>query len=276
MTDTYAVIGHPIAHSKSPSIHTSFAQSCQQDMVYDRLLAPVDGFLEVVEGFFADGGKGLNVTMPFKEQAYAFAKDHTPRALSAGAVNTLFIHPDTQEVWGDNTDGAGLVTDICQNHGFDLKGKRVLLLGAGGAVRGVLQPIFEQQPSSVTIANRTVAKAEHLAELVSEFGQVNALGFNDLTGSFDLIINGTSASLENALPPIATSCIASHTWCYDMMYSAEPTVFCRWAVEQGAANAVDGLGMLVEQAAESFERWRGVRPDTRLVNETLRKELKQG
>ncbi|MGB0662650.1 MAG: shikimate dehydrogenase [Pontibacterium sp.] len=275
MTDKYVVVGNPIAHSKSPSIHAEFARVSKQDISYEHLLAPLDGFDDSISAFFGNGGQGANVTVPFKENAYAFAKGHTQRALCAGAVNTLFIHPETGEVWGDNTDGAGLVTDLTVNAGCSLEGKRVLVLGAGGAVRGVLQPILAQNPSSVTVANRTVAKAELLAELMAEFGNINACRFEDLKGEFDVIINGTSASLANDVPPVPSECVGASTWCYDMMYGAELTAFSEWALAQGAYKAIDGLGMLVEQAAEAFYVWRDVRPSTASVHQQLRAELEK-
>ncbi|WP_095110217.1 shikimate dehydrogenase [Pseudomonas sp. Irchel 3E20] len=270
--DHYVVFGNPIAHSKSPLIHRLFAQQTGQQLAYDTLLAPLDDFAHCAREFFREG-RGANVTVPFKEQAYRLATRLTERALRAGAVNTL-SKLDDGTLLGDNTDGAGLVRDLTVNAGVSLKGKRVLLLGAGGAVRGALEPLLGEQPSSLIIANRTVEKAELLAELFADLGPVSASGFDWLHESVDVIINATSASLAGDLPPIASSLIEpGHTVCYDMMYSQAPTPFCRWASEHGAALSLDGLGMLVEQAGEAFYLWRGVRPDTAPVLAQLRQGL---
>lgn len=277
MTDRYAVVGNPIGHSKSPLIHRLFAQQTGQDLDYVTLEAPLEGFSATVPGFFADGGKGLNVTVPFKQQAWSLAASLTPRARLAGAVNTLYFD-EAGQLRGDTTDGVGLVNDILNNHQGQIRGKRVLVLGAGGAVRGVLEPILQQQPAILMIANRTVAKAEQLAVDFSALGAakqcvVGGCGFDAIDASFDLIINGTSASLQGDLPPLPAGVLADGGWCYDMMYGAEPTPFLIWADQQGAAKAVDGLGMLVEQAAESFAIWRGVRPDTAPVIAEVRKKI---
>lgn len=270
--DHYVVFGNPIAHSKSPLIHRLFAQQTGQQLAYDTLLAPLDDFAHCAREFFREG-RGANVTVPFKEQAYRLATRLTERALRAGAVNTL-SKLDDGTLLGDNTDGAGLVRDLTVNAGVSLKGKRVLLLGAGGAVRGALEPLLGEQPSSLIIANRTVEKAELLAELFADLGPVSASGFDWLHESVDVIINATSASLAGDLPPIASSLIEpGHTVCYDMMYSQAQTPFCRWASEHGAALSLDGLGMLVEQAGEAFYLWRGVRPDTAPVLAQLRQGL---
>ena len=270
--DRYGVFGNPIGHSKSPLIHKMFAEQTGQQLTYEALLAPLDGFAEFAKAFFAEG-KGANVTVPFKEQAYQLADSLTARAERAGAVNTL-MRTDDGSLLGDNTDGAGLVRDLQENAGFSLRDKRILLLGAGGAVRGVLEPILQQQPAALVIANRTVAKAELLAQLFADMGPVVASGFDWIDTPVDLIINGTSASLAGELPPIAPGLIKpGHTLCYDMMYSKEPTAFNRWAGEHGAARTLDGLGMLAEQAAEAFYLWRGVRPDTAPVLAELRRLL---
>ncbi|MEH6648793.1 MAG: shikimate dehydrogenase [Motiliproteus sp.] len=264
MTDRYAVVGNPINHSKSPLIHRLFAEQCQQDLDYALLQAPLDGFSESVQQFFSSGGGGLNVTVPFKEQAWQQTDQLTPRARLAGAVNTLYT--DQQGLLcGDTTDGVGLVNDILNNQQGRIAGMRVLVLGAGGAVRGVLEPLLQQQPATLVVANRTAAKALLLAQDFAALGEIHGCGFEAINGSFDLIINGTSASLQGQLPPLPTGVLASGGWCYDMMYAAEPTPFMVWATEQGAAKVLDGLGMLVEQAAEAFYLWRGVRPQTPTV-----------
>ncbi len=272
MTDRYAVFGNPIAHSKSPHIHRVFAAQTQQDLTYDALLMPLDDFANAARAFFAEGC-GANVTVPFKEEAFALVDELSERARRAGAVNTVKRLADGR-LLGDNTDGAGLLRDLTVNAGLSLRGKRILLLGAGGAVRGVLAPLLAEQPARVVIANRTVAKADALAALFADVGALQASAFDTLEGPFDLIINGTSASLSGELPPLPAAVIrAGHTVCYDMMYSHEPTAFNRWAAEQGAARTVDGLGMLVEQAAEAFFVWRGVRPDSAPVLAMLRQSL---
>ena len=270
--DRYVVFGNPIAHSKSPVLHRLFAEQTGQAMQYDTLLAPLDDFQGCAAAFFKEG-RGANVTVPFKEQAYHLASQLSARAQRAGAVNTLSKLADGS-LLGDNTDGAGLVRDMTVNAGFSLKGKRILILGAGGAVRGALEPILAQGPASVTIANRTVEKAEGLAELFSDLGPVAASGFDWLREPVDLIINATSASLAGEVPPIASSLIEpGNTLCYDMMYGKEQTPFCAWAVEHGAGQVMDGLGMLAEQAAEAFFVWRGVRPDTAPALAQLRRLL---
>ena len=270
--DRYVVFGNPIAHSKSPVLHRLFAEQTGQAMQYDTLLAPLDDFAGCAKEFFLQG-RGANVTVPFKEDAYRLVDQLTARAQRAGAVNTLSKLADGS-LLGDNTDGAGLVRDLTVNAGFSLKGKRILVLGAGGAVRGALEPLLAEGPASVTIANRTVEKAELLAELFSDLGPVAASGFDWLKEPVDLIINATSASLSGELPPIASSLIEpGKTLCYDMMYGKEPTPFCVWASGHGAGQVMDGLGMLAEQAAEAFYLWRGVRPDTAPALAELRRLL---
>lgn len=269
MTDSYAVFGNPIAHSKSPLIHAAFARQTGQELTYSALLAPLDGFPAAVETFRLAGGRGANVTVPFKEQAFALATQLTPRAQIAGAVNTLSF--TAGGILGDNTDGAGLVSDLATNLGIDLAGKRVLLMGAGGAARGVVLPLLERQPASLFIVNRTSGKAVALAaELVAACGASNLAGggYDDLTGRFDLVINATAASLAGDLPPLPASLFAADALAYDMMYGKD-TPFLAFARAQGARQA-DGLGMLVEQAAEAFFLWRGVRPDTQAVIRMLR------
>lgn len=256
--DRYLVIGNPIAHSRSPQIHQAFAQATQQAMSYECLLAPLDGFAQSVRQFFAEGGKGANITLPFKEQAFALADQLTEQAQAAGAVNTLKRQADGS-ILGDNTDGAGLVMDL-QRLEVPLKDQRILLLGAGGAARGALAPLLEQQPKQLVIANRTLTKAQQLVQQFSALGHISAAEFTALEGRFDLIINATSASLAGANVPVPKHCLSAATHCYDMMYSAIDTQFNAWAKTCGAQHVHDGLGMLVAQAAKAFALWRGVLP----------------
>lgn len=332
MTDRYAVIGNPIAHSKSPLIHAAFAHETGQDLEYGRILGDADDFAGEVRRFVAAGGLGLNVTVPFKEAACALADEISPAAAQAGAVNTLIVLAGGR-LRGDNTDGVGLVRDLAVNHGFDFRGARVLLIGAGGAARGVLRPLLATAIASLTLANRGADKARQLVALFraqapiadpgpplpaplpavglagdagdlaggqvapltaglkgregkegakgeaalidawssSQGAPLLASGFEELSGhSFDLIINATSAGLSGAVPAIPSGCLTSGGWTYDMLYADQPTAFCRWGQAQGADRALDGLGMLVEQAAESFWLWRGVRPSTAPVIRWLR------
>lgn len=273
MSDRYAVIGNPIEHSKSPRIHRAFAEQTGEELVYERLLGDPARFAEDIQNFLDSGGRGLNVTVPFKEEALRLVDELTPRARAAGAVNTLALQPDGT-LLGDNTDGVGLVRDLADNQGFDFHGKRILLLGAGGAARGVVRPLLEQEPDLLVIANRTAAKARQLAqELKDGRVEVRGVGLDELKGQpFDLIINATAAGLEGKVPAIPPECLATGGWIYDMMYGNEPTAFVRWGQRHGAARALDGLGMLVEQAAESFRIWRGVSPATEAVIEELRSE----
>lgn len=274
--ERYAVIGNPVAHSKSPYIHAQFAAATGEPVEYDRLLAPLDGFVEHVRAFRAAGGRGLNVTVPFKLEAHALANRLSPRAAAAGAVNTLRF--DEDGIFGDNTDGFGLVRDIEVNLGVSLKGARVLLLGAGGAARGVVLPMLERQPAEITIVNRTAQKAHALIEqfegAARESGCLINGGGPDAVDPkpYDVIVNATAGSLDAALPECDARAFGTGTLAYDMMYGAEPTVFMRHAESLGA-RASDGLGMLVEQAAESFFVWRGVRPDGAPVLAALRKQL---
>jgi len=268
----YAVMGNPIGHSKSPLIHTEFARQTAQNLTYQALLvdtAPGE-FAKAIKQFRDQGGGGLNITVPFKQDAWQLATQRTPRAQRAGAVNTLWF--DTEEkIYGDTTDGVGLVRDILQNHGGQIRERHVLILGAGGAVRGVIEPLLEQQPNHCVIANRTVTKAHELAQLFSPLGTLRAATYAELHGQqFDLIINGTSASLQGELPPLPDKLFAKNAWCYDMMYAKQATPFLTWGLQQGALQAIDGLGMLVEQAAESFFIWRGVRPNTAPIIQLLR------
>jgi len=261
MSDLYAVFGNPIAHSKSPAIHAVFAASTGQDLVYEARLAPVDGFAAAVAAFVAAGGKGANVTVPFKEDAFRLATSLSERAARAGAVNTLAFTGN--EIFGDNTDGAGLVRDITVNLGCSLADKRILLLGAGGASRGVIAPLLAERPAVLAIANRTAEKAAALAAAFADVAPAEGGDFGRYTGrSFDVVINATSASLSGDSLPLPAGLFATGSLAYDMMYGKGETPFLRLAREQGAARCADGLGMLVEQAAEAFFVWRGMRPAT--------------
>lgn len=266
--DRYAVVGNPISHSKSPLIHHLFAENTNQHLVYEKIEAPLDGFTAVVKHFFSDEGKGLNVTVPFKEEAWSLCQELSNRARLAGAVNTLYQDKEGR-LWGDNTDGVGLVNDL-KKQGVSLTGKKILIIGAGGAVRGVLQPILNESPELLVITNRTLAKAEALVDIFSEYNGLESKAYDQLNEAFDVVINGTSASLSGALPNISDAIFSSNTDVYDMMYSKEDTVFNAWAKKCQANAVYDGLGMLVEQAAEAFQVWRGVRPDTKDVIQLLR------
>jgi len=269
MTDRYAVIGNPIKHSKSPFIHSEFSKQTQQDLSYTAELVELNQVSQFVDEFSKNNGKGLNVTVPFKQDAFELADELSERAQRAGAVNTLSLG---HKIIGDTTDGTGLVNDLIQNHKIIIKNKRVLILGAGGAVRGVIEPLLNLAPAHLIIANRTVEKALELKNIFSDFGSIDSCGFNELDSEkFDLIINGTSASLSGELPPIPDDILNKQATVYDMMYGAEPTPFMLWGQRQNAGLCLDGLGMLVEQAAESFYIWRGVRPDTETVIKNLRK-----
>ncbi|MFP1681750.1 shikimate dehydrogenase [Alloalcanivorax sp. C16-1] len=271
MTDRYAVFGNPVSHSRSPDIHHAFAAQRGEDLSYERIEAPVDDFAGAVAAFFDAGGRGANVTVPFKEEAHALCGELTERARQAGAVNTLWRREGV--LHGDNTDGAGLVADLRGNQGWALQGKRLLVLGAGGAVRGVLGPLLAQAPAELVIANRTVARAETLVERFAGLGvPLFASELDTLKGPFDVIINAISAGLHGEMPPLPEGLIGDATVACDMVYGAEPTPFMRWARQAGAAAVCDGLGMLVEQAAEAYAVWRGHRPDTAPVLADLRRQ----
>jgi shikimate dehydrogenase len=273
MTDTYAVIGNPIDHSQSPAIHAAFAAQTGQDMEYGRILGNLDDFAGDVRGFVAVGGRGLNITLPFKETAWRLLDDLSERAQIAQAVNTLSIS-DQGLLHGDNTDGVGLIRDLADNHGFSFAGRSVLLLGAGGAARGVLPALLQTGIAALTIANRTAEKAVALAQSLRGLGPLCGCGFKQLWDQrFDLIINATSAGVSGQMPDLPDGCLNSRGWVYDLFYGQQPTAFCRWGEEQGATRVLDGLGMLVEQAAESFLIWRGLRPDTQPVIQVLREGL---
>jgi shikimate dehydrogenase len=257
--DIYAVFGNPIAHSKSPMIHTAFAKQTGQHLIYRAEYVPLDGFVQQVGDFFKKGGKGLNITVPFKLEAFALAKSRTERAEIAGAINTLWIGK-CGTLTGDNTDGVGLLRDIVINQHFDFQGKKILILGAGGAVRGILAPLLSAQPQQIIIANRTLSKAAELAAFAPKTMQ--SCGFSDLEGeTFDLIINGVSSGLHGEMPSLPEKLLKNNGLAYDMVYGNQATPFMKWAEAQ-QCKAVDGVGMLVEQAAEAFFIWRGIRPET--------------
>ncbi len=254
--DRYAVFGNPIGHSRSPEIHTQFASQTGQSLTYTAELVELDKFNEAVSAFANNNGKGLNITVPFKQEAWHIATERSALAERAGAVNTLVIKDET--LFGDNTDGVGLVRDLINNHHVNIKNQHVLIVGAGGAVRGVIQPILELKPAELVIANRTVEKALQLAKDFSDLGNISGCGLDALEGRcFDIVINGTSASLQGDLPQLPDTIFSENACAYDMMYAADPTPFMQWAKQCKVHQIYDGLGMLVEQAAESFRLWRG-------------------
>lgn len=268
--DKYAVFGNPIKHSKSPIIHASFAAQCSQSIQYRAVRVEIDGFAGAARKFFEGGGRGLNVTVPFKQDAFSFADRHSERARRAGAVNTLSLASDGT-IEGDTTDGVGMVRDMVANLGWVMQGQRVLIIGAGGAVRGILEPLLRERPKEAVIVNRTAGKAAELAQAFSDLAPVSGGGY-ELLGErqFDLVINASSAGLSGELPDLPSSLLTERSCCYDMIYGAEPTPFMRWAAHHAAWAVADGLGMLVEQAAESFFIWRHVRPETRPVINEIR------
>ena len=271
--DHYAVFGNPIKHSKSPLIHQLFAKQTQQSLSYTAELVEIGQFPQAVTSFIQHNGKGLNITVPFKEDAWKLADTHSERARRAGAVNTLKLL-DNNELFGDTTDGVGLVNDLIHNHQITLKGKSILIIGAGGAVRGVLEALLEQHPASLLITNRTASKAQQLALDFADLGNIKGCGLDEIGEShFDIIINGTSASPQGKLPAVPASIFKTSSYSYDMMYAAQATVFMQWSLDNGAAQVFDGLGMLVEQAAEAFYIWRGVKPETAGVIKQLRDAL---
>lgn len=267
--DNYAVMGNPVSHSKSPLIHKTFAEQTGQNIFYQAIFVELDGFTPAIEQFRDYGGKGLNITLPFKGEACHCATRLSDRARRAQAVNTLTFHDDVMD--GDNTDGIGLVHDLINNN-IQVTNGRILIIGAGGAVRGVLSPLLDLEPESITVANRTFAKARDLVNSYEDQPELNACDLTELSklGSFDLVINGTSSGLRGELPAAPESIIDANTACYDMVYGDKEPVFVSWCRKLGARIALDGLGMLVEQAAESFYIWRGVRPETAPVIEMLR------
>ena len=262
----FAVVGNPIAQSKSPMIHQDFASQFNIGLDYGRLLSPIDEFKQTIEVFFNDGGSGLNVTMPFKEEAYALADRLTDRASLAEAVNTLYI--EDGKLVGDTTDGEGVVRDLIY-HGVDLKNKRILLIGAGGAAKGSVESILAKQPSELIISNRTVSKASAIKDKFND-SSVKARGFEELTTGYDIVINSTSCSLTGQLPDINPDVFKETQFAYDMCYKNEKTLFNEWIEKHSQANTADGLGMLIEQAAESFSIWHGKVPDTTNIRQVLR------
>ena len=272
--DHYAIIGHPIGHSKSPALQAAFAEQTDQSIDYQLIDSPLNAFTDSLNAFRQAGGKGCNITVPFKQQAWQLANEISAEANFAEAANTLWFTNDV--IHATNTDGIGLIRDITQNQKYSLKDRRILLLGAGGAARGAIKPLLDEQPALLTIANRSVGKAHLLADKFKHYGHINSCGFPELAGKqFDLIINATSASLSEKQLALPDQLFAANGWAYDMMYAAKPTVFLHWARQQGANRCVDGLGMLVEQGAESFFIWRGIRPNTKPVLNQLRKECSQ-
>ena len=264
--DSYAVIGNPVAHSLSPRIHAEFAEQTGQNISYRAIELGVDSFAKGIRDLQQQGFSGVNVTVPFKREAWELCDERSPRATDAGAANTLTFQPDGSIV-GDNTDGVGLVRDLVDNLQVAIENQRILVLGAGGAVRGVLGPILAHTPVCVVIANRTLEKAITLVRDFGSRGELNAVAYDALgSEKFDLIINGTAAGLDNDIPPLPQTVIGENTTCYDMMYDLSAnTAFVGWAYSHGALKAFDGIGMLVEQAAEAFLVWRNVRPDTAAV-----------
>ena len=267
--DRYGVMGYPVAHSRSPVIHRLFAQQTGQELRYELLRVAPEKLEEAVRQFQRTGGMGLNITVPHKRAVFRLVDHLSERASAAGAVNTLTFR--NNEIYGDNTDGIGLLRDLVVNLGLNLERANILVLGAGGATRGIVGPLLEMQPRSLCIANRTLERAQDLVERFASRGSVSASGFDTIPVSepYDLVINATSAIHGGEMPPYPEAAISPITFCYDLSYSLHPTPFCAWAHEHGAANAVMGWGMLVEQAAESFHIWRGVRPDTKPVRKQI-------
>ncbi len=272
----YAVMGNPVRHSKSPAIHREFARQCAIVLEYSAIHVELGGFESALRAFRENGGRGLNITVPFKLEAYQLADRHSARAEHAGAVNTLRFEDDGS-AYGDNTDGVGLLRDITANLSRLLVDQRVLILGAGGAVRGILGALLEQQLKELVVANRTVAKAKHLEKLFRPQGSIHGCGFEDLKGKrFDVVINATAASLQGDVPAVPKDVLETDGLAYDLMYGDKPTPFMIWAQGHGTTKTCDGLGMLVEQAAESFFVWHGVHPDTQPVIEALREAVLEG
>lgn len=270
--DSYAVFGHPIKHSKSPRIHQLFAEQTQQSLSYVAQDVPAESFDAAIESFFKQGGKGINCTVPLKELAWQRANSLSKRAQFSKAVNTITLQDDGS-LLGDNTDGLGLVADLTINHTIPLLNSRILILGAGGASRGIIEPLMEQSPAHIVIANRTVEKAITLSTEFSQLGEISGSGYDAIKNQqFDLILNATSASLTGELPPLADTILAKNGCCYDLAYGNKPTPFVNWGKSHGAEKSLDGLGMLVEQAAEAFYIWRGIRPETSGVIELLNSE----
>lgn len=272
--DKYVVFGNPISHSKSPLIHTLLAEQTKQNIEYSYIEADIDKFTQAVLTFRDSGGKGCNVTSPFKDEAFQLADMHTEGALLAETANTLTFNDDGT-ISAETTDGAGFLLDL-KNNKAPLAGKRILLIGAGGAAKGVIKPLLEANPALLTICNRTISKAEALVERFKTFGELNAVSTTELESlekPYDLIINSTSASLHGELPPVPTNIFNGCSFVYDMAYANQATIFVTWAREHGVETVIDGLGMLVGQAAKSFEIWRNVKTDSSLVLDTVRETL---
>lgn len=270
--DRYAVFGHPIKHSKSPRIHQLFAEQTQQHLCYEAKDVPAKSFDNAVNHFFQQGGKGLNCTVPLKQLAWKRADTLTQGASFSKAVNTLILQKDGT-LLGDNTDGIGLVTDLINNHAIPLMNRKILILGAGGASRGIIEPLMRQLPAHIVIANRTVEKAITLSGEFTQLGTIKGCSYDEIKNDqFDLILNATSASLTGELPPLSDYMLTEQGYCYDLAYGNQPTVFVLWGRSQQAEKSLDGLGMLVEQAAEAFYCWRGVRPETKAVIDLLNSE----
>jgi len=265
--DRYGVMGFPVSHSRSPIIHRLFALQTGQNLQYELLQVAPDKLASSVRQFQSTGGKGLNITLPHKTEVLRLVDDMSERARCAGAINTLSF--DDDGIHGDNTDGIGLIRDLTTNLGLQLGGANILVLGAGGATRGILEPLLDAKPAAITIANRTLSRASDLVDRFSTAGPVSACRFDEVSDSYDLVINATSAGVKGETPPYPEAAIGRQTWCYDMSYGLTPTPFSEWAMSQRAAKSIMGWGMLVEQAAESFYIWRGVRPDTAAVLKQL-------
>lgn len=264
MIDKYAVVGNPVAHSKSPFIHSQFAKQTQQPIQYTAIEVPLDQFPQFIKKFQLEGLKGLNITVPFKQEAFALVTICSERAKIARAVNTIkFL--ETGEILGDNTDGIGFIRDLTDHYHVGLAGKRILIIGAGGAVRGILYPLLQQHPELIIVANRTLATAETLAQEFKQWGNIAASSLDTIEGNFDLIIHGTSAGLQNETILLTPKILKQSTFCYDLIYSQSLTPFLKWAKDNGVNKFADGTGMLVEQAAESFYIWRHVKPETKNV-----------
>lgn len=270
--DIYGVMGNPVTHSKSPTIHSLFAKQTSQRLDYTAIHVDTGGFRQAIGNFQAAGGKGLNITVPFKQEAFELSDNCSERAKRAGSVNTLKFQ--NNKITGDNTDGIGLVTDLKNNLNIGIQDKNILIMGAGGATRGIICPLLFENPHSLFIANRSLDKAETLLALFSDQGNVAVGSYNALEDKqFDIVINATAASLHGELAPLPDNILTPNAVCYDLMYSIDPTLFMIWATKNHAALVSDGLGMLVEQAAESFLIWRGVHPETKPVISFLRNEL---
>ena len=266
----YAVIGNPIKHSKSPQIHSAFAQQEGVTIEYTRIHSETNDFNHIVNDFFSQGGAGLNVTVPFKVSAYQQCTELNEYAEAAQAVNTLSVNENQQWI-GANTDGIGLLRDLKSNLSITLQNKTILILGAGGATRGILLPLLKEHPIKLVIANRTISKATQLADTFKQYGVIDGCGYEKIEGSaFDVVINATSASLDNSLPPISSHLVNENSICYDLAYSNEATAFMRWAKQHHVKSTHDGIGMLIEQAAESYYIWRGFKPNTKQVFQLLR------